>query len=191
MTDDHAGELPTPGRWYDDEEALDALDPAARPRRRVVPSKWNAPQPRPDSVRKRFRSRPSKGDAAPWGGPFYWCAFCNYVNTQAEGQEVRCPNHKREWERLKKQRQRDSARAIRRRDASAVALTLTYQDVRELQRLASASSVAVTRLATASTHRDVRRLTSLLSAVDPVLKADRELLALLGDWLEIASTRGE
>ncbi|WP_166133945.1 hypothetical protein [Nocardioides ochotonae] len=45
---------------------------------------------------------------APWGGRFYWCAFCNYVNTESEKGAARCPRHKQDWERRRKALQRAS-----------------------------------------------------------------------------------
>src|SRR5688572_14082386 len=112
--------MPVAGRWYDDPDEFEALDPVARPRRGVADERWNVPQVRPEGVRKRFRSRPSLGEVAPWGGRFFWCAFCNYVNTEAEGQAVRCPRHRREWERAKKHRQQESTRSVDGRADDAV-----------------------------------------------------------------------
>jgi hypothetical protein len=181
--------MPVPGRWYEDLDEFDALDPAARPRRGAVDERWNVPQVRPEGVRKRFRSRPSRGEVAPWGGRFYWCAFCNYVNTEQEGQSVRCPTHRREWERAKKEAQREFARITAKRAEDTVALTVTYGDIRELQRLAAASGAASARLRTALREYEHQPAAHLVRQVPPILEADSALLALVRDWLSRVAER--
>ncbi len=102
--------LPEPGRWYDDPAEFELLDIGARPRRPVEPDLSNnfKPHPGPPSDRLRVRARPSVKALAPWGGRFYWCAFCNYVNTESEKGAARCPRHKQDWERRRKALQRAS-----------------------------------------------------------------------------------
>jgi hypothetical protein len=100
--------LPEPGTWYDDPEAFAALTPGAKPRRPLDPE-LVVDGDRALAARQRVRARPSAEALAPWGGRFYWCAFCNYVNTEDEKGAARCPRHRQEWERTRKAAQRAEA----------------------------------------------------------------------------------
>ena len=178
--------MPTPGRWYEGEE-YSLLAASARPRRRVASDELNLPLGRPEGARQRFRSRPSRDAVAPWGGRFYWCAFCDYLNTQAEGQAARCPAHRAEYERAKKERQREQSRARQRRSAEAPALTLSYGDIRRLHMVASECSNNVSRLKTTRPQTDRRTGLIALAQIDAVIEAETALLTLIREWLTRAA----
>lgn len=96
--------LPKPGTWYDDPAEFSTLEPGAKPRRPV--EQKLAAAAAGEGRRQRVRARPSAEALAPWDGRFYWCAFCNYVNTEDEKGAARCPRHRQEWERMRKAAQR-------------------------------------------------------------------------------------
>ena len=178
--------LPTPGQWYDDSVEFARLDPASRPRRPAEPSDANdyRKNPGPDRVRQRLRSRPSTRPLAPWGGKYYWCAFCNYVNTEDEGQSVRCPRHRAEWNRTRQQVRRAGGRAVQRRSEDAPALVLTWADLRDLQGLASASSRAGTYLGRVIDGPEGRDMRVVLREARQLLSANRDLALFIHGLFE-------
>lgn len=185
--------LPEPGRWYDDPAEFNLLDSGARPRRPVEPDVSNNfhSHPGPTSDRQRVRARPSVEPLAPWGGRFYWCAFCNYLNTEPEKGSARCPRHKQDWERRRKAAQRASASAAAQASAAEPKQAGQHE---ETQRAADFRELAASARRARQAARTVELgLTRPVSAhpmrardrdAEALLKATQDLLRRLADMTD-------
>lgn len=136
--------LPQPGTWYDDPADFSTLEPGAKPRR---PVEQEPAADAGEGRRQRVRARPSAEALAPWGGRFYWCAFCNYVNTEDEKGAARCPRHRQEWERTRKAAQRAGHSS-----ASVGVQSEVYEYRAAIERLESVAAQVDTAVEAAEQH---------------------------------------
>lgn len=155
--------LPTPGAWH---ETLDDIDPGARP---VTPR------------RKRLRAVPRKSrePLAPWGGYYYWCESCDYCNTDADGQNARCPQHRLDVaadKSLDYRRQQANQRAQQRGAPHAEytvtgrQLTLLRKAVRDLAAARGLWERAATTRSPFDSQQAKQALDTALRQIDQVVK---------------------
>lgn len=149
--------LPTRGALNPD---LDEIEPGARPK----PSRGRRKIP----VARRSRQR-----VAPDHEFFYWCAYCDYCNTDDEGQRALCPDHRAEKATSRKAAYRDPTGAASEADGDD-GHQLTEQQLAALWAKAQALHRAQQR------HERAIRDGNPDKARRDLDKAIKDLLALIG-----------